>query len=67
MQMPIGVGNGIGVEQTVLAQSLSDVRSSLLQALTIDTAIDNHMSDMHALWTKIARHRLRDRSEPSFG
>src|ERR1700730_13613136 len=69
---PIGFNDRRRAHQSVRIEVLHRLRpfpahDQLPHPFGVDARIDDEMRHMDALWTKLARHRLRDRAEPELG
>src|SRR5437870_2039721 len=67
VELPIGFGDRLDPEQTVLTAFFDDLRPSLAQAVAVDAAVDHHMRDMHAVRPIFPCHALGDRPQPRLG
>src|SRR5207253_1947767 len=60
VNLPVHLCDCIDREKTVFPALLYDRGAQRPKALAVDSAIDDHVCDVQALWTKLARHALRD-------
>ncbi len=58
MQMPVGIGNGIGIQQSVLAGLPDTIGSDAPQPFAIDTPVDNNMRNVYAAGSIFASSAL---------
>src|SRR5581483_1148307 len=58
MELPIGLGDVVGIEDTVRSRIVA-FREIALDPLCVDRAVDHDMGDMDVLRPELARHRLR--------
>src|SRR5262245_11969498 len=63
MDIPIGLGDGLDAEQTVLATFLAQGRRPAEQPIAVDAAIDHHMRDVNPERPVLPRHALRDHAQ----
>src|SRR5215471_397141 len=66
MDLPVSLGDGVNVEEPILAALLDRFRSPAAQTLTVDSPIDDDMRDVDAVRAILSRHALRDHSQPGF-
>ncbi len=59
MNSPVGFGNGIKLQQAVLALGLNIAWELGACAFAINHAVNNGMDDMYTLRRKLPRHALR--------
>src|SRR5947209_12516758 len=67
VDVPVGLGDCIDAEQSVLAALLQQARSTPKQTLAMYAAIDHGMRDMEPERPVFARHALRDHAQARFG
>ncbi len=67
MQHPIGLGDCVNVQQPVGAAFFGETRAARQQPLTLNSAIDNHMSDVEVLRPEFAGQTLRQGPQRRFG
>lgn len=60
VQHPVGVGNVIGVEDTVLRFQCVTIGKIVVDEGRVDCAVDNAVSDMDAARAQLARDALRE-------
>ena len=62
VEEPVGVRDGLGREQAVIALRLDEPRRGRAQALAVDAAVDDDVRHVDALRAELARHALGDRA-----
>src|SRR5262249_32413181 len=66
MDLPVSLGDGVNVEEPILAALLDRFRSPAAQTLTVDSPVDDDMRDVDAVRAILSRHSLRDHPRPGF-
>src|SRR5262249_26205672 len=61
--MPIGLGDGIDVEQTILAPPFDQIGRTTEEALAIDAIVDHYVRDVETLRSKFTHHTLGDHAQ----
>jgi hypothetical protein len=67
MQMPIGIGDLVRLEQAIDASFGHPLRRRRAQTLAVDTAIDHHMGNVNILRTEFTCETLRERAQTRLG
>ena len=57
MQLPIDLGDRVGIERAILPELLEDAREQRPNPPPLDRTVDNDVRDMNALWSELARDR----------
>src|SRR5579863_454760 len=63
MELPISLGDRLGIEHAVLAELLEGARKQRSHPVAVDRAIDDDVRNMNTLWSELARHALRDHAQ----
>src|SRR6185503_14734218 len=62
VEHPVGVGERVDREHAVGAELLLDLRRARIDQLAVDHAVDDHVRNVHALRTELAREAVRHRA-----
>ena len=65
--MPIGIGNGVNVQQPVFPALLFELWAAGVQQVSVNAAVNNHMCHVYPLRSPVACHGLRQRTQGRFG
>src|SRR5271157_3653280 len=67
MDLPIGLGDSVNVEEPVFFPFLIHLWPSLSEAFPIYAAVDDRMRNMNSERAKFSRHALTNHSQAGFG
>ena len=67
VQMPIGVGDGIDIQQPISTPVDLELRRGGVQSFAVNAAIDDNMSDVNSKRSEFPRHRLSQRPQARLG
>src|SRR5450830_1427038 len=67
VQLPVCLGDGVDVEQSILATLRNRIRLARGQSGAVDAAIDDHMRNMQALRPEFSGHALTDHAQAGLG
>lgn len=66
MNLPVSLGDRLGLQETIVASFRSELRKSLSQPVAIDPTIDDDMGDVQPGRPELPCHALRNGTQARF-